>query len=56
MESVFSLIKMLVTGSFQCETENSAVEEPVNLSVSVDASSCIIIKSLLDSQSFGHYI
>lgn len=61
MENVFLLIKMLVTRGFQCETENSAVEEPVNLNVSVDSSS-IITKSRLDSrvasssQSFGHYI
>lgn len=61
MENVFPLIKMPVTGGFQCETENSAVEEPANLNVSVDDSSCIIIKSLLHSrvasgsQSFGHY-
>lgn len=62
MENVFLLIKMLVTRGFQCETENSAVEEPVNLNVSVDDSSSIITKSRLDSrvasssQSFGHYI
>lgn len=36
MENVFLLIKMLVTGGFQCETENSAVEEPVSLDVWVD--------------------
>lgn len=62
MENVFLLIKMLVTSGFQCETENSTVEEPVNLNVSVDDSSSIITKSRLDSgvasgsQSFGHYI